>query len=411
MRLRETFDDLAPRSAIERLLAFSWFVNTVGNGLFSVTSALFFTRIVGIAPIRLGFALSVAAVVGMATTLPMGHLSDRVSPKHLNVLLSTLSALGMFLYALATTYAWFFVVAMLLAVTDQGGRAARNVLLARVGGPEGKVRIRAYIRAITNLGIAVGSLVGGIALAVDSAWFYRALIVVNAASTLLSAILMRGLPDIPPVHGPQRPRRTEALRDHTYVTLSVLNMVLSMHFLLLELIVPLWIANHTTAPRWVAAGTYLVNTIACVLFQVRMSRGAEDTRVAARMQRSGGLWLGLGMLIYAAAAVPSQPWLAASVMLVAAGVEVFGELRQSSGSFGIGFNLPPEHLQGQYQAVWSLSWSLGAIIGPTWLVFLAFHLGTVGWIVLGAQFVLGAVLTPVLVERALRDPRRVAGEA
>lgn len=406
MGLRSSVLDLVPRNDVERVLATSMFVDRVGAGLFSVTSALYFTRIIGIAPIQLGFAFSVAAVVGLATTLPMGHLADQVSPKRLNIWLSLFSAVGMALYAVATTYAWFFVVAMLLAVSDQGGRAARNTLMARVGGPDGRVRIRAYTRAIVNLGIGIGSLLGGVALAVDTPLFYRGLIVLNACSTLASAIMMRRLPDIPVVRGVERPRRTEALRDHTYVVLAALNAMLSMHFMLLELIVPLWIVNHTTAPRWVAAGTYLVNTMACVLFQVRMSQGAEDTRTAARMQRSGGLWLGVGMLVYASAATFRSPLMAGAVMLIAAGVEVFGELKQSGGSFGIGFNLPPEHLQGQYQAVWSLSWGLGAIIGPTWLTFLAFHLGALGWVIMCVQFVAGGLVTPFFVERALRVTRR-----
>lgn len=408
MRLPSSVRDLIPLDATERIMATSTFVNTLGNGLFSVTSALFFTRIVGIAPLRLGFAFSTAALVGLAMTLPMGQLADALSPKTLNVRLAFVSAIGMFLYALATTYAWFFVVAMVLAVSDQGGRAARNTLIARVGGSQNKVRIRAYLRSITNLGIAVGTLFGGLALAVDNAMFYRGLIMANAASTLASALLLRRLPDIPVLRSEHRPRRTEAFRDHTYVVLAVVNMLISMHFMLLELIVPLWIAHHTTAPRWIAAGTYLVNTIACVLFQVRMSRDADDLRVAGRLQRSGGLWLAAGMLVYASAAWFSSPWLAGAAMLVASGVEVAGELRQSAGSFGIGFNLPPEHLQGQYQAVWSLGWGVGAIIAPTWLTWLAFSLGTTGWLILGAQFAITGILTPWLVERALRDRRRAA---
>ena len=400
--------DLLPQDEVEAVMATATFVNTVGNGLFSVTSALFFTRIVGIPPLRLGFAFSVAAFVGLVTTLPMGQLADRVSPKALNVRLALVSAAGMFLYALATTYAWFFVVAMVLAVSDQGGRAARNTLIARIGGSSNKVRIRAYLRSVTNLGIAIGTLGGGLALAVDNAAFYRALITVNAASTLLSAVLLRRLPELPVLRSAERPRRTEALRDHTYVVLTVVNMLMSMHFMLLELIVPLWIAHHTTAPRWIAAGTYLVNTIACVLFQVRMSQGADDLRIAARLQRSGGMWLAIGTVVYASAAWFGSPWIAGAVMLLAAAVHVAGELRQSSGSFGIGFNLPPEHLQGQYQAVWSLGYTVAAIVAPTWLTWLAFSLGTTGWVILGAQFALAGMLSPWLVERALRDPRRQA---
>lgn len=381
-------------------MASSTFVNTFGNGLFSVTSAIYFTRIVGITPLQLGFAFSIAAGIGLSMTLPMGHLADRVSPKTLNIALGSVSAFGMALYAAATSYGAFLVVAMLLAVSDQGGRAARSTLIARLGS-ENKVRFRAYQRAVTNLGIALGSLIGGVALVVDDPKVYRSIIVADALTTLIAAQFLRRLPDVPPIKHEVKPRRTEALRDHTYVALTMVNASLGVHFMLLELVVPLWIVRETDAPTWVAAGTYLVNTVACVLFTVRVAKGAEDLRGAARLQRSGGLWLGIGALSYAAAAYTGSWWLAAFVMLAAAGVHVFGELQQSAASFGIGFNLPPEHLQGQYQGVWSLGWGIMSLIGPTWLTYLVFQHGLIGWVVLAAQFVLAGLITPKLVERAI----------
>jgi MFS family permease len=407
MNVRSYVTELLPRSDEERIMAASTFVNTFGNGLFSVTSALYFTRIVGVTPLQLGFAFSLAAGIGLAMTLPMGHLSDRVSPKRLNIWLSTVSAFGMATYAMATNYAMFLATAMFLAVSDQGGRASRNTLIARLGA-ENKVRFRAYQRAVTNLGIALGSLVGGLALVVDVPAVYRGIIVADALTTLAAARFLRKLPETPPLRHEVKPKRTEALRDHTYVVLTFVNAGLGMHFMLLELVVPLWIVNHTDAPRWVAAGTYLVNTIACVVFTVRVSRGAEDLRGAARLQRTGGMWLAFGALAYAGASLSDSAVTAGLIMLTAAGIHVLGELQQSAASFGIGFNLPPEHLQGQYQGVWSLGWGLMALAGPIWLTYLVFHLGIAGWGILAGQFVLLGLVTPWLVERALNDRRRNA---
>lgn len=405
MNIRAFANDLLPKSSDERIMASSTFINTFGNGLFSVTSAIYFTRVVGITPLQLGFAFSLAAGIGLAMTLPMGHLADRISPKTLNIGLGTVSAFGMAFYAAASTYAMFLVVAMLLAVSEQGGRAARSTLIARLGG-ENRVRFRAYQRAVTNLGIALGSLLGGVALVIDEPPAYRAIILADAVTTLVASQFLRRLPDVDPIRHEVKSRRTEAMRDHTYVVLTFVNAGLGVHFMLLELIVPLWIVNRTEAPTWVAAGTYLVNTIACVLFTVRVAKGAEDLRGAARLQRSGGFWLGVGALSYASAAYTGRWWLAALVMLLAAGVHVFGELQQSAASFGIGFNLPPEHLQGQYQGVWSLGWGIMALVGPTWLTYLVFHLGAAGWLILAAQFLVLGAITPRLVERALHDTRR-----
>ena len=402
MDLRSYVTELLPRNDEERIMASATFVNTFGNGLFSVTSALYFTRIVGVTPLQLGFAFSIAAAIGLSMTLPMGYLSDRVSPKRLNIWLSTLSAVGMATYAAASNYTMFLLTAMFLAVSDQGGRASRNTLIARLGA-DNKVRFRAYQRAITNLGIALGSLIGGVALAIDQPDVYRGIIVADALTTFAAAQFLRRLRDTPPIKHAIKPKRTEALRDHRYVVLTFVNAGLGMHFMLLELIVPLWIVNHTEAPTWVAAGTYLVNTIACVLFTVRVSRGAEDLPGAARLQRSGGFWLACGALAYASAASTGSAVAAALIMLSAAGIHVLGELQQSAASFGIGFNLPPEHLQGQYQGVWSLGWGIMALVGPTWLTYLIFQHGMTGWLILAGQFIVLGAITPWLVGRAIED--------
>lgn len=387
-------------------MATSSLINTIGNGLFSVTSALYFTRIVGLTPAQIGFAFSVSAAVAFSMTIPFGNLADLYSPKTLSRIISTVSAIAMATYAFATNYAMFFVTAVIIGITDRGTNAVRGALIARVGGPEGRVRIRAYLRSITNLGISLGSLAGGAALAIDDANVYKLLILLNAGSSLVSAWLLGKLPDMPPFEHAERVRRTEALRDHTYMSLVGLQAILAMHFLMLELIVPLWLVRETNAPRWVAAGTFLINTVACTLFQVSTARGAEDVRTAGYLQRRGGYWLALGALTYASSALTDVGWISAAVLLVGAAVHVTGELLASSGSFGIGFGLPPDHLQGQYQAVWSLGWGMSGVVGPVLLTTVILQSGIAGWVAIAGLFALAGFLTPSFVERALRDPRR-----
>ena len=65
MKIAPFVNDLLPKSSEERIMASATFINTFGNGLFSVTSAIYFTRIVGITPLQLGFAFSLAAGIGL----------------------------------------------------------------------------------------------------------------------------------------------------------------------------------------------------------------------------------------------------------------------------------------------------------------------------------------------------------
>lgn len=408
MDLRANLKELRPRNPEESVLALGSLINTIGNGLFAVTSVLYFTRIIGLTPSQIGLAFSVSAALAFGLTIPIGHLADVYSPKQLSRLITVISAAAMASYAFTTTYAMFFVTAVIIGITDRGTNAVRGALIARVGGPEGRVRIRAYLRSIVNLGIAIGSLAGGAALAVDDAKVYRALILINAGSSLASAWLLGKLPDMPPFEHEVKPRRTEALRDHTYLALVGLQAVIAMHFLMLELVVPLWLVRETNAPKWIAAGGFLINTVACTLFSVSSARGAEDVRVAGQLQRRGAFWIALGAMTYASSALTDLGWLSAIILLIGAAVHVTGELFASAGSFGIGFGLPPDHLQGQYQAVWSLGWGMGGVIGPVLLTTVVLGWGIPGWMLLAAMFVLAGAATPSFVERALRDPRRAA---
>ncbi|GAB3955839.1 hypothetical protein GCM10027614_66380 [Micromonospora vulcania] len=42
-----------------------------------------------------------------------------------------------------------------------------------------------------------------------------------------------------------------------------------MHFSLLNIALPLWIAGHTRAPAWMISALMLINTVLVVLLQVR----------------------------------------------------------------------------------------------------------------------------------------------
>ncbi|GBL25707.1 hypothetical protein EMGBS7_06030 [Candidatus Planktophila sp.] len=53
------------------------------------------------------------------------------------------------------------------------GQNARMAMIARIGEGEERVRIRAYTRAVTNLGIAFGTVVAGFALAINTVFAYN----------------------------------------------------------------------------------------------------------------------------------------------------------------------------------------------------------------------------------------------
>ena len=66
---------------------------------------------------------------------------------------------------------------------------------------------------------------------------------------------------------------------------------------------------------------------------------------------------------------------------------------QASASFHVGFELPPDHAQGQYQGVWGLGYGVASFLAPTVMALLPLGLGVPGWWLLGGILLAAALLS------------------
>jgi MFS family permease len=386
----------------ERILVASTFINTFGNGLFSVVSVLYFSRILGFSATQIGLAFTIAGIAEVIAAFPSGYIADRVDPVKLSVVATFATGLVSVGYFFINSYFLFVLQLAVIGFVDGVGRTARQTVIARVADPDGKVRLRAYLRAVTNVGIAFGSVVAGLALIVDSKAAYLTMIGLDILTYWVTATIVARLPALPPHPQARDHIATLALRDKPFVALTLVNAVMSMHYLILDIVLPLWISGHTTAPRAMVAVVFVINTVVVALFQIRASKGTEEPLPAAYAMRKAGLIIFLACAIYSASSYPESPWIAAGILALGGTVHVLGELKQAAGSWGIGFGLPPESAQGQYQAVWGLGFSLNSMIAPIALTALCITLGVPGWLLLGAIISVAGILAVPLTRWALK---------
>ncbi|MEU5787127.1 MFS transporter [Micromonospora purpureochromogenes] len=401
---------LLPEPGPARTLALSTLVNTVGRGTWLTVSALFLTRSVGLSVREVGVGLTVTALVSLIASTPMGYLADRHGPR--GIQLAALVASGVFTAALVTvrSFPTFLVVGVLMAVADAASRGARGALIAGAVPADQRVRLRAWLRAVTNVGISVGAVVAGVGLAADTRGAYVALILLDCVTYLLAAVVLLRLAPVPPVPAPTHGPRLIALRDRPFLAFTVLDGLMSMHFGLLNIALPLWIADHTTAPHWLISACMLVNTVMVVLFQVRASRGTEDLRGAARAARRAGVVIAVACALFAASAGVPTP-VAVALLLAGALVHVVGELWHAAAGWGISFGLAPARAQGQYQGAYGMGMQLGGMVAPVVVTSLAVGWGAPGWLVLGGLFlVLGALVPPVVRWAARTRPAEPVAE-
>ncbi|WP_428954129.1 MFS transporter [Streptomyces sp. cg35] len=388
-----------PSRSHVRALAAAQLANSVGDGAYYVTSALYFTRVVGLSATQIGLALTLAWAVGAVAGVPLGALADRRGPRGASVLLALATAAAVLSFLVIRSYPAFLLAVVAYAVAQCGLAAARQALLAGLVEPDERTGVLARLQSTLNAGLAVGAGVGGLALQHDTPAGYLAVFALDGAGFAVCALVLGRLPAVPPVPAPAASEpRLAVLRDRPYAAVTLLNAVLLLRMPLLSLAVPLWIVAHTAAPGWLVSALFVLNTLGVTAFQVRMARGvgADGVRSATRaVRRSGAVMLASCAVFAASAAGGLGPWGAAAALVLASVLQLVGEMQQSAGSWHLAFALAPAGRVGQYQGFFGTGVPLARTVGPLVLTALLVTWGVPGWLVLGAVFLAaGAAMGP-----------------
>ncbi|MBV1856182.1 MFS transporter [Catellatospora tritici] len=392
-----------------RTAAYATLANTVGTGLWAAGAAIYLTRSAGLSVAAVGAGLSVAALVGLTASVPLGHLADRRDPRALRAALQLAQAVVGLAFLLVDSLATFLVVAVLESLLTVGNLAVRAALVAVVAGPEGRVHAFAALRAVANVGIGVGAALAAFALAADTSTGYRLLVAGNAVTYLVSAGLLMRLPAFPPPEagaGARDQPARAALRAPRFLAVTGAAAAMGVHRVALKLIVPLWIAIRTDAPRTVISLVLVWHTVLSVLLAVRLGRGVRSPGAAARMTRRGGLLIAAGLLGYAATAGLGVP--ATIVLLLGATtVHTIGDLWHGNGSTGLAYELAPPTAVGQYQGAFLLLTGLTNAVGPALLtVSLLRPDSRWGWYALAATVAATGLAVPPLTRWAAAEAGR-----
>jgi hypothetical protein len=374
-----------------RVLALGTLVNRASGGAVFTTFALYFTRHVGLEPAQVGIALSVAAAVGAMAQVPGGQWGDVRGPRDVMRDLTILTGIATAGLTVARSFWALLLVISLVTAAQMAANAVRNGYIARIAVGGQGVRFKAYLRAVTNVAMTFGALVGGIALGIDEPWAYLSVFALDALTSVVTGLLFTRLPRLPgaPVRGAGEPRLA-VVHDLPYVVVMLLTSVLFMHFVVIEIGIPLWISEHTHAPTSMVAIMLALNTIAVALFQVRLSRGAESVTSGAAAMFRGGTWIAASFVLLAFTDGVARE-VAIPLLLLSASVHVVGEMVSSSGQWGVSMGLAPVERQGQYQGFAALAFSLSRVAAPTLITTLCIEWGRPGWFVL-AGLILGATV-------------------
>lgn len=379
---------LVPPAGPQRLLALAQLSNSVGDGAYYTTSALYFTQVVGLAPGRVGLGLTVGWAVGSLVGVPLGRLADRRGPRGTAVLLALATGLAVASFTVVRGFLPFMLAACAYAAAQSGLAAARQALLAGLIPAGERTGLLAHLQSTLNAGLAVGAGLGGLALYAGTRAAYLGVFALDAVTFLVCAGLLTRLPAVRPLRRGSGRRRggPGVLRDRPYALVALLNTVLLLRLPLLSLVLPLWITRRTDAPAWLVSALFVLNTGAVMLFQVRAARGVTGLATATRAVRRAG-WVMLAACVVFALSAGASLWVAVGLLVAGAVLQVVAEMGQSAGSWQLSFDLAPEGRVGEYQGLFGTGVTVARTLGPLLLTTLLVEWGTPGWLLLGGAMV------------------------
>ncbi|MFD5189033.1 MFS transporter [Streptomyces sp. NPDC058357] len=396
-----------------RIMLLALAVDRTGSGLWAASSVLYLTFVTQLSAQRIGALLGVAGVAGIAGSPLAGRLAGRfpVRPLLIGCHLLRLVTLGLVLVCTG-----FDALLPVVAVTYLGDRAAKTLemLFATRTAGERRAAYQALSRSAANAGYGVGAGIAAIGLAVGTTGAYRALILGNALSFVVAAVLVwrttepaeRGVeavraggaasggpvadgpvgdgpePGLQIADGPESGRPAGPWRDRGYLRFVLLDIPMNLDDSVLAVGLPLWLVNRTSAPHALVPAFLVINTVLVVVLQLGVSRRAEGPRRATRAV----LLYGVLMFVccgFLAVATRGGAWAAGAVLLAAALLVTLAELMRSVSSWELAVLLAPQDARAAYLGVAGMSQSIQKSAGPPLLTGVVMAAGPVGWLALG----------------------------
>lgn len=397
-----------PESPVARVFVLLTFIDSIGTGTFMASAVVFYVRAIGLTNLQIGAGLTIAGVVGLVMSVPMGVLGDQVGSKRLLVVMQFWRAVCFAALAVCHNVVVFVLIASALSVAESVMGALTVAFVGDVVGEDQRVRTMAVVRSVRNVGFSLGALLAALLTSANTGWTLYVIVLGNALSFVIAGVLLARIQTKPNQRAPSAPKGLAAIRgfrDWRYAGLAALNTLFSLHLSMLVIVIPLWIITATKAPTVIIAVLLLVNTLMAVFLQIPLSGPAKTVPGSRRLMTLAGLALAACSLMMVAASLGSA---AVAVVLLVVGMAfmTLGEIWQSAAAWTLSYKFAPSTQRVQYLAIFGISGLLAQdVFGPFLLGGLVIDVGQLGWVALAVVFVLAVPLLRPLVTGLTRQER------
>ncbi|MCW7942292.1 transporter [Streptomyces hygroscopicus] len=333
----------------------STLVNRLGSFV-ATFMALYLTLDRGYSASYAGLVASLHGLGGVVSSLGAGVMADRLGRRPTLLIAQSSTAVSVALLGFMRDPVTIAAVAFLVGMAGNASRPAVQAMMADIVRPEDRVRAFSLNYWAINLGFAVSSMAAGFI----AEFSYLAGFLIEAGMTMTCAIVVFAkLPE----SRPQRVAKETAqevglgtvLRDGRFMSVVGLCFLVALVFQQGAVGLPLAMGRAGFAPADYGMAI-AVNGVLIVALQIPVTRFIEH-RDPRRLMVLSSLIAGYGFGLTAFAG-------SVGVFVLTVCVWTLAEIVNAPTQTGLVVRLSPVHGRGRYQGVYTLSWSVAALVAP-----------------------------------------------
>ncbi|MFI5676490.1 MDR family MFS transporter [Streptomyces cellulosae] len=334
----------------------STLVNRLG-AFVATFMALYLTLGRGYSASYAGLVVSLHGLGGVVSSLGSGVMADRLGRRPTLLVAQGSTAVFVALLGFVHHPVAIAGVAFLVGMASNASRPAVQAMMADIVRPEDRVRAFSLNYWAINLGFAVSSVAAGFIAEVS----YRAGFLIEAGMTAVCAVVVfLKLPESRPVVDKSEEASDSVglgsvVRDGRFMSVVGLSFLVALIFQQGSVGLPVAMGEAGFTPTDYGMAI-AVNGVLIVALQIPVTRFIEH-RDAKRLLVISSLLAGYGFGLTA---------FAGSIGLFALTVCVWtlGEMINAPTQTGLVVRLSPVHGRGRYQGMYTLSWSVAALVAP-----------------------------------------------
>ncbi|MEU9570235.1 MFS transporter [Streptomyces massasporeus] len=344
----------------------STLVNRLG-AFVATFMALYLTLDRGYSATYAGLVAALHGLGGVVSSLGGGVMTDRLGRRPTLLIAQSSTAASVALLGFVHDPVAIAGVAFLVGVASNASRPAVQAMMADIVRPEDRIRAFSLNYWAINLGFAVSSVAAGFIAEVS----YRAGFLIEAGMTMVCAVLVfLRLPESKPTatvteaasrddteaapRGDSVSLRT-VLRDGPFMSVVGLSFLVALIFQqgAVGLPVAMGEAGFTPAQYGMAIA---VNGVLIVVLQIPVTRFIEH-RDPRRLLVVSSVLAGYGFALTAFAG-------SLGVIALTVCVWTLAEIVNAPTQTSLVVRLSPVHGRGRYQGMYTMSWSVAALVAP-----------------------------------------------